>query len=93
MCKPPQLLSELFSKLQQLPAPMPDEDGHYEKFEKVFEKKTVEDHRPFLHVALGVCYEEGKSSKRYVNSDKPPRMRPPLLEQNWKGNVREKDVL
>ncbi len=40
--------TESFNKLHHLPDPMPAEDGHYKKFEEVFGKKTVEEHRPSL---------------------------------------------
>ena len=48
ICKPPRLPSDMFAKVHHFPDPMPGEEGHYKKFDEVFETSTVEDHRPSL---------------------------------------------
>ena len=50
ICKPPRLPSDVFSKLEHFPDPMPGQDGHYKKFEEVFATKTVEEHRPLQKI-------------------------------------------
>ena len=48
MCKPPQLPSELFLKLQHLPDPTPGQDGPCKKFDEVLETETIEENRRSL---------------------------------------------
>ena len=57
MCKPPRLPSELFLKLQHLPDPTAGQDGHYKKFDEVFETETVEEHRPSLQKITSKCLQ------------------------------------
>jgi len=48
MCKPPRLPVEKFVLFNHLPDPVMASDGHYKRFNDVFETNTIEEQRPSL---------------------------------------------
>lgn len=48
MCKPPQLLAEVFNSLKYMPDPVPGEEGHYKFFTEVYGTNTTEQYVPSM---------------------------------------------